>query len=110
MKRVRHNPRYIIFWAVTNYLTVNEEEGLISDLVKQNPIQDRKFLRIVSEHFNFEKFITSPYLKEDAWLYNYMLYELDGKMKRRGLINRYDREVLIPAMKITDKLKEIIYR
>jgi len=110
MKRLKHSPRYIIFWAVSNYLTAAGEEALITDLVKQNPIQDRKFLRIIKEHFDFEKFIKDPFLKEDAWLYNYMQYEMDGKMERKGLMRQYDREVVIPAVKLTDKLKAVIYR
>lgn len=47
------------------------------------------------KHFDLEKLRTETLLWEDIWIYNYCNYEITDKIRRDGLISKYEREVFI---------------
>lgn len=85
---MKTNPRFVLLNAVCRYLTDVEQQILLAELTKEKPNQDRKFLRIIKEHFDFERMKDKPVFKEDVLLYNYLLYDSDEskKLKRTRLI------------------------
>lgn len=108
-RKVKNTPRYIIFWAVSNYLSSVELEALIQDFIKGKGISHPKFLSVIRRHFDFERFRTNPVFWQDIWLYNYLTYDLkDNRLVRTQLIADYDRYILKPTLNITAEMKSIL--
>ena len=64
-------------------------------MTKEFPKQDRKYIRIIQEYFDFELMRTHPYYKEDIWIYNYLKYDYTGnKLKKAMLLSKYEREII----------------
>lgn len=105
---MRPSPRYIIFIAVSRYLTQEQITKIKDDLGKENPKQDRKFLTILKRYFDFEKMRTHPYIWQDIWIYNYLLYDFRTKLTRHKLINKYEREVINPTEYVYKELVTVL--
>ena len=108
-RKIKNSPRYIIFWAVSNYLTESELELLIQDFIKGKGINHPRFLSIIKKHFDFERFRTHPVFWQDIWLYNYLMYDVkDNRLIRNQLIADYDRYILKPTSKITAEMRSFL--
>jgi hypothetical protein len=107
-KTIRHSPRYIIFWAVSNYLSESEMEALIHDFIKGPVHHCPRFLPTIAKHFDIERFRTHPVIWQDIWLYNYIMYDVKGRFPRNRLIAEYDKRILIPSIKVTNAMKSIL--
>ncbi len=95
-----YTPRYIIYWAVCNYITEEEELNIKNDIIKYKRLSDRNFLKIIERHFDIERFKDSPVIWEDIWLYNYIKYDfVKSRMLKKGLIVRYENRVVIKVKK-----------
>lgn len=91
-------PRYIIFWAITNYIDAEKEEEIMKEFVTYKKIGDALFMRVINKHFDIEIFLKKPIIWQDVWLYNYITYDFkNGKFPRNKLIERYEKEIIIPA-------------
>lgn len=92
---MKYSPRNIILCGVSNYLNEATYDRLMAHLTKEFPKQDRKYIRIIQEYFDFEMMKTHPYHKEDIWIYNYLKYDYEGnKLKKLRLLSKYDREII----------------
>lgn len=96
---MKYSPRYIIYWSVCNYLSEKDREKLKKNLAKGNFTQDRRLLTEIGKVFNLETMIKKPLIPEDAWIYNYIMYDMTTKFPRKGLIVRYENRIVIPAEK-----------
>ena len=105
---MQFTPRFIIFLAVSNYLNEREIESLKKELGEAPIKGDMTFLKIIRKHFDFEKFVYSPMIWQDIWLYNYIHLETKNKLKAKGLILRYEKDVITPQRTILIKFKELI--
>ncbi len=107
MKR-KLNRRYILYWAVTNYLSVAETEKLRFELGKELPQQNKKFLAIVKKYFDFEMLKNKPVIKEDIWVYNYFQYGLKNKVEYRWLLKKYYDEIIVPSERKVEEMKALL--
>jgi hypothetical protein len=97
---VKYHPRYIIYFAVSRYLDDRTCSEVWKKFGTEFPKQDRKFLSIMKQHFNFELMKDKPFIWQDIWIYNYLKYDYDGhKFKRSGLLAKYERDIVIPSEK-----------
>jgi hypothetical protein len=94
---MKYSPRTIIFTAASKYLSPEATEKIKHELIKENVKQDRKFLAVVKRHFDFNVMKDKPFIPQDIWIYNYLLYETESKFKKNGLIAKYEREITIPS-------------
>lgn len=76
------------------YLPENEKLDLINKLSTFNNLH-KPFFNCLKKNFDFEVFRTNPLIWQDIWLYNYIKYDVEDKLKRNGLIAKYEREVFI---------------
>jgi hypothetical protein len=104
-----YTPRFIIYLAVINYLSEEQIEKLKKELGESNLKQDRRFLTIIKKHFDIEQLKDKPFIWQDIWLYNYLHYEIKSRLPRKGLIAKYEREIIIPQKKFSDELKELMH-
>ena len=49
-------PRYIIFWAITNYMDEVKQEEIMKEFVTYKKIGDALFMRVINKHFDIEVF------------------------------------------------------
>ena len=96
---MKYSPRYIIFWAVCRYLTEKEIELLRVNIAKGKLTQDRRFLSEIKKVFDLKRMLVNPYIREDAWIYNYIEYDMTTKFPRKGLIVKYENQVVLPVEK-----------
>lgn len=99
---MNRNPRYIVFWAVTNYLTESELEKLTADLIMNEAKNRRKFLDVISRHFDFERLRENPIYWQDIWIYNYIKLYPKARRQGKNLIDRYDGVIIEPRIKAYD--------
>jgi hypothetical protein len=103
-----YTPRFIIYLAVVKYLNKDQIEDLKKELGESGLKQDRKFLSIIKKYFDFEVFKDKPMLWQDIWIYNYLRYEVKLRLPRRGLIAKYEKEVIIPFKMFLAELNELM--
>jgi hypothetical protein len=112
-----YTPRLILYLAVKNYLTDEQFDKLVSHITEKSKRSDLEFINIIKKHFDIELFNSKPYIWQDIWLYNYLMYEvtiqdkegkIKTKLKRTVILDKYEDEILIPQNKILSEAKEII--
>lgn len=105
---MKFSPRYIIYWAVSRYLTEEQIEQFKKDIVKGNLKQDRRFLSELKKHIDLERLVRNPLIPQDAYIYNYIQYEVKTQFPRNGLIARYEREIVLPTEETFKKFLELL--
>lgn len=118
-------PRTIIFFAVQNYLNNEQVECLIKDLVKGPNLTDKRFLKELAKHFDIKDFRDKPYIPEDIWLFNYLMYEnhkchdfnplfygeqiaLKGRFLKKGSIIKYENQIILPQFALVKEAKKLL--
>ncbi len=91
---MKRPPNYIILKQALRYLSESEKKELLKNLSTLN-IKHKPFLNKFKKCFNIELFKTEPLIWQDIWLYNYIKYDTDVKIRRNGLIAQYERSVYI---------------
>ncbi|WP_152266821.1 hypothetical protein [Agriterribacter humi] len=108
---MKFSPQVIIYVAVKNYLTEDQAEVLKNELAKKKVMGDKIFMDTIKKHFDIEFFRTKPFIWQDIWLYNYLIYELrNTKMPKRGLIAKYEKEIIIPQEEVLEEARELVVK
>jgi|GEM_PF-1715638 len=92
--KMKRSPNYIILKQALRYLPESEKNDLINKLSTFKNLS-KPFFNCLKRNFDIEVFRTKPLIWQDIWLYNYIKYEVEDKLKRNGLIAKYAREVFI---------------
>jgi hypothetical protein len=107
---MKYSPRNIIFCAVSKYIEDKTYEKLMDQIGKEFPKQDRAFIGIIKQHFDFELMKDKPVLWQDIWIYNYLKYDWDNQKFKRSarLLLKYEKEIIIPSEKTFKALKMVL--
>lgn len=97
--------RFVIYAAVQNYLNNSQLELLKKDL-GDRLLNNSAFIKIIQKHFDIERLRTQPFIWQDIWIYNYLMYDM--KKSRRVLINKYVKEVIEPQQRAYKQLRELL--
>lgn len=118
-------PKHIIFIAVSNYLTAEQAANLKDDLLPYKRLTDMNFIRLTEKYFDFTKLRDRPFLPEDIWLFNYLMYEnkqkenqklyeigekinFKGRLLKKGLLIRYENKIIMPQLKALQSANMIL--
>jgi hypothetical protein len=104
---MKYSPRNVIFCAVSKYLNDATYTKVMDQIGKEFPKQDRTFITILRQHFDFERMKDKPVVWQDIWIYNYLKYDWDNhKFKRSArLLTKYEKEIIMPSEKAFKELK-----
>lgn len=102
---MRYHPRYIVFWVFSRYMTEDQIETFRIDIGKYHRGGVKSFIAALSKHVDLEILLRTPQIREDAWIYNYLIYDCKTGFPRSQLIRRYEREIVIPVDK---KFRELV--
>lgn len=91
---MKRPPNYILLKQALRYLPESEKLDLINKLSTLNSLH-KPFYNCLIKNFDIEVLRTKPLIWQDIWLYNYIKYDVEDKLKRNGLIAKYEREVFI---------------
>lgn len=107
---MKYNPRNIIFCAVSKYLDDKTYKKVLDQIGKEYPKQDRAFISIIKQHFDFEMMKDSPVIIQDIWIYNYLKYDWNNHKFTRSarLLVKYEKEIIIPSEKAFKALKTML--
>lgn len=118
-------PRVIIYHAACNYLNDEQIHKLKDDLGKLKIITDKKFIDTLEKHFDIKQFRDTPRIPEDIWLFNYLMYgnkktpkfnhlkmgeeiALLGRFIKRGLIVKYESQIVLPQLSLLNEAIKIL--
>lgn len=118
-------PRKIIYIAVSNYLTDDRAAALFDEISKRHPLTDNSFLKIIQEYFDFKLMRDKPIVKEDIWIFNYLMYQikkkddfnplkvgeeisLKGRLPKKALIVKYENQIIQPQYKLLESAHKIL--
>lgn len=118
-------PRKIIYLAVSNYLTPEISDALFDEISKRHPLTDNSFLKIVGKYFDFNLLKDRPFIKEDIWIFNYLMYQvkknddfnplrsgeeisLKGRLPKKALIVKYENQIILPQYKLLESAHKIL--
>jgi hypothetical protein len=102
-------PQMVVYLAVCNYLTEAEVAALKNDLSQCNARSNQRFLQILSKHFDIEVFLKKPFVWQDIWLYNHIMYDKGKSWSRKnGLVAKYEREIILPQKHIVEEAKQLL--
>lgn len=90
-----YSPRIVLLKVVSRYLTNSQFKALIDELTGFKRATNPMFVEILKRNFDFERWRSSPIIKQDFWLYNYFAYEYKGKLKCSGLMRKYIHSAFI---------------
>ncbi len=106
---MHYPPQLIIYLAVSNYLTEEQMLLLKNDLSKRTNRTNNNFLQVLAKHFDIENFLTKPYIWQDIWIYNHIMYDRSKSWARKnGLLAKYEQEILLPQKDILNKAKHVL--
>jgi len=97
--------RFVIYAAVQNYLDDQQLQLLKKDL-GEKCFNNPGFIRIIQKHFDVEKLRTQPFIWQDIWIYNYLMYDM--QKGRRVLINKYIKEIIEPQQHAFKQLYDLL--
>ena len=107
-------PKHTIFITVSNYLTVEKNKQLRTELAKNKTVPSKKFIEIIEKYFDFKILRDKPLIPEDIWLFNYLMYDnaknqklfdvgekvnISKGLRRTPLIRKYESKIIIPQLK-----------
>ena len=107
-------PKHTIYIAVSNYLTVEINKQLRTELAKNKTIPSKRFIEIIEKYFDFKILRDKPLIPEDIWLFNYLMYDnaknqklfdvgekvnISKGLRRTPLIRKYESKVIIPQLR-----------
>ena len=92
---MKYHPNLIMYKVFSRYLSESDQVKFDKLLSKYKDQRRKYFYNGMLKYFNIEKLRTEPLLWEDIWIYNYCNYEITDKIRRNGLISKYEREVFI---------------
>jgi hypothetical protein len=90
---VTATPKQIIFWCVCRYLTKQQVNALKEDL-GSSFAQQKKFIEHIKKHMDIERLRTEPVHRMDILVYNYILCDFKGTIRKNKLLAKYEREVM----------------
>jgi hypothetical protein len=119
------SPKIVIYFAVANYLPKEKADALLNEIIAKQTLRDTTFLKIVGKYFDFKLMRDKPFVKEDIWIFNYLYYQckkkddfnplksgeeisLKGRLLKKGLIVKYENQIIIPQLKLLENAYEII--
>lgn len=100
-------PKYVLFFAASRILSPEARKALIDDFAKEKPVLTPKFMSVLKRHFDFELLKTKPFIWQDIWLYNYLIYEVEGKLKPKPLLKKYYKLVKNDLAAAYDEFRHI---
>ena len=107
---MKYSPRNIIFCAVSKYLDDKTYARVMDQIGKEFPQQDRAFISIIKQHFDFDRMKDKPVIWQDIWIYNYLKYDLDNQKFKRSarLLVKYEKEIIMPSEKAFKALAVVL--
>jgi hypothetical protein len=107
---MKYSPRNVIFCAVSKYLDNDSYGRLMDQIGKEFPKQDRAFIGIIKQHFDFDRMKDKPVIWQDIWVYNFLKYDWDNRKIKRSarLLVKYEKEIIIPSEKAFKELKMVL--
>lgn len=100
---MKHTPQFIVWWAISRYLTQEEKVILDRELGLIQSKGNIKFNTYIKQRFDIERLRTEPIIWQDIWIYNYLTLEPKYKISRNPLLTRYEREIMLPAITNSNK-------
>jgi len=118
-------PRVILFYAASNYLNEDQINMLKLDLGQLKKITDKKFLDTLEKYFDIKNFRDKPFIPEDIWLFNYLMYgnskpkdfnplkmgeeiALVGRFSKKGLIAKYETQIMLPQLQLLNEALRLL--
>ena len=118
-------PKHIIFIAVSNYLTPEQSLEIKNEFIKYKRVTGNKFIEIIEQYFDFKMLRDKPLIKEDIWLFNYLMYDVvkkgskkindvgekiivTGGLKKTPLLKKYEELIIKPQLKAIQTANLII--
>ena len=89
------HPLHIIYKVFSRYLEGEEKKEFLKLSIRFKKPNTKHFYNAMMAQFDIEQLRFSPLILEDIWIYNYIKYEVNIKIKRSGLIAKYEREAFI---------------
>jgi hypothetical protein len=92
---MKHHPNLILYTVFKRYLSESEQAKFDKYLEKYQDRRSKYFYNGMLKFFDIEKIRNNPMLLEDIWIYNYCKYEVSNRVRKSGLISKYELEVFI---------------
>ncbi len=105
---MKYDPHLIILKVLSRYMESEIHKQMLNELGKHKNIGPKKLRTIVSKYFDWERLIYHPLIYQDIWIYNYLFIECSNRLRRDGLISKYEREAFIFDDKEFSKIKDHI--
>jgi hypothetical protein len=107
---MKYSPRNIILCAVSKYTDDKTYAKLMDQIGREFPKQDRAFISIIKQHFDFDRMRDKPVIWQDIWIYNYLKYDWDNRKFKRSarLLVKYEKEIIIPSEKAYRQLTIVL--
>jgi hypothetical protein len=97
---MRYPKLFIIYACIQNYLTVEKAHELKDELSRHRGVGPTRLKKILPKYLDIELLRSKPFIWQDIWIYNYLMYEAKEKMIPSKLITRYGKEIITPQRKI----------
>ena len=105
-KRMEYPPRLVVMLALLKYMTPEQKDAMKRDLAKLKHITDKVFVDRFKKHMDLELLVKAPMVPQDAMVYNYLVYEFNGKFIKTKLLAQYEKEVMKDQLKAMEELKQ----
>ncbi len=80
---MKHSPQFIIWWAISRYLSPVEIEIHKVEMAKLKPMGDLKFITYIKKNFDMERLRSAPLIWKDIWIYNYLTWDPSCKRQKK---------------------------
>jgi len=101
-------PQELLKKVIGRYLSESENNAFLSELGRYKKVTSPVFVRIMTKHFDIERWRLSPIIWQDIWLYNFFTFEYKGRLMNRGLLEDYNYYAFIyHDREFYDKVEEL---
>ncbi|MFB6317289.1 hypothetical protein [Saccharicrinis sp. FJH54] len=91
---MKHHPNLILYTVFREYCNEKTEQKKLDNLIlKYKNIESKHFYNALIKSFDVERLKNEPIRKEDIWLYHYIKYDVDNKVRKTRLIRKYESEI-----------------
>jgi hypothetical protein len=106
---MKYHPIFIVLWAISRYVSEEQFLKLRGTVGVPGLIRPKTLLRHLREFMEPEVLIKKPLIPEDAWIFNYLMYEARNSFPKTKLIKRYEKEIVLPVEKNFREMEGLLH-
>lgn len=93
---MHYRPIFVVYFCISRYLTEEQLISIRKDFAKNKRHSKKIFLAAIAKQMDISILLMKPMIPQDAWIYNYLKYDIENRWQPGWLVSNYEKQVVMP--------------